>query len=680
MARRTLKGPAPDTDDPTAILVSAAGRMPRNAQRPALTGPLAEQAAALALARVEHGHGPVARFDPGSLPVRERWETILDVLDADRRISAALGRHLHVDLLASPLPRMDIDDDRAVLAARRNRLPRATLAQLPVGRWVEVGPYTPDEWAARGEDASGKGAYLRLNSTAYLAVVERGDRATWRLEDTRARVGAGRLDGSDNADLDTAKTAALTTLKDRYPQLAAHAPDHASPAPAGTRTGWEPVPDQPGAMRHVHHGRVATYIVPAGDTWIPFLQRQSDQFPQPVGPAVTNREHALDTAEQAGRRAVREAVLDTRVDFDHAVAALAEGGDYSRDQLTALVSSRLAEPEQAALAQDPNPAELAELLGAAGVTAATTVAVLHAEGVTPADAGPLLPILGIPPVDAIGELHQRWGIGRLAAAALVDATAPEMRAAGCTPAEIIAARPRDVLTTLPAQPDLWDLAGGTLAAGGHPPDDIAAIAAAHAPNPDCFAAAMAAAIDDPATGIALAAQHDVTADALVALTERYGLSPAATADALAHAQVPTGLAVHVLHRRCDADPVLTTQIARSSLGVRTDLIVAALAEREPIDTTTVHQLRTAAALSRDHPALIAAHQPPAPTPKPRVAVDETRRLLAALPQPDPQKVPDGHDGYLAALPDPDENVPTTKSLLESLPEPDLALELTEIDR
>ena len=113
-------------------------------------------------------------YDPSGSKPRERWERLQDVLEPARKLTAGLGVIVGVDLVASPLPRMEVVDDRVVPAGRRHRLPAASLEQLPIGRWVTVGPYTPAEWTARGEHASGQGAYLRLNKTAYLVAVETG--------------------------------------------------------------------------------------------------------------------------------------------------------------------------------------------------------------------------------------------------------------------------------------------------------------------------------------------------------------------------------------------------------------------------------------------------------------------------------------------------------------------------
>jgi len=677
VARRTHRGRLPDGDDPFAVLVAAVGRMPRTTSRPAPSGALAEQAAGLALARVGR-YALLPPFDPAGLAPRQRWETMLDVLDADRRLSAALGRQLGVDLLASPLPRMAIDDDRAVPAHRRNRLPRASVAQLPLGRWVEVGPYTAQEWAARGEVADGKGAYLRLNSTAYLVAVEHGDRATWRLEDTRTKVGAGRLDGGDEADLSAAKASAQATVARRYPQLVGPTPESAPTVATPGRNKWEPVGDGSRTLRHAHHGGIVAYVVAAGDLWIPMIQRSPDLAPEAVGSPLHDREDAMARSDEGGRRAVRQMHLPARVAFDDSIADLAASPTYRHDLLVERVSTRLATAEQQALAVHPSPAELVELLGAAGVTATTTVAVLHAEGVPAVVAGPLLPIVGIPPADAIGELTHRWGLSRVDAAELVDATPTEMRAAGCGAAEIIAARPREVVSVLPARPDLWDLAGGTLATTGRDAHDISGLLATHAPDADCFAAGLAAAVDEPADGIAAAVRHGMPAEAIVALSERYGLSPADTANALDQASAPSRLAVQVLYQRCDADTVLTTQLARSGLGLRTDAVIEALADNVPLDDTTVTELHNASRLSRDPHALITVNQPHRQPTAAASARPDVDLLLAALPAAEPGAAGARPSDLMHALPTPDATA-TKAGLLASLPQPEHP-QLTEIDR
>lgn len=194
VATATVRGRLPRSDDPHRTLAEAAGRLKRSSKRPDLDAGLRGQVAWLVADRV--GLAPSDRpapFDPSSLKPRERWERLQDVLEPARKLTAALGVATGVDLTASPLPRMEIVDDRVVPAGRRHRLPAASLEQLPIGQWVTVGPYTTAEWAARGEHASGTGAFLRLNKSAYLVAVETGDGAAWRLEDVAERTGHGLL-------------------------------------------------------------------------------------------------------------------------------------------------------------------------------------------------------------------------------------------------------------------------------------------------------------------------------------------------------------------------------------------------------------------------------------------------------------------------------------------------------
>ena len=152
VATATVRGRLQRSADPQRMLADAAGRMPRSADRPELIPTLREQVAWLVAERV--GHAPTAEppsFDPTLIRPRERWERLLDVLDPARRLTASLGATIGVDLVRSSIPRMQVVDDRVVPAGRRHRLPAATLEGLPVGKWVSVGPYTADEWLARGE-------------------------------------------------------------------------------------------------------------------------------------------------------------------------------------------------------------------------------------------------------------------------------------------------------------------------------------------------------------------------------------------------------------------------------------------------------------------------------------------------------------------------------------------------
>jgi len=671
VAKRTVRGRLAPLDDPTAVLTQAASRLPRSSQRPPLDDALARQVAWLVAERVNRADGPIAKFDPSTHPPRERWELALDVLDPARRLSENLGKHFGVDLLASPLPRMDFDDDRVVAADRRNRLPRSTLAQLPVGKWVEVGPYTSEEWAARGETAAGKGAYLRLNTTAYLVAAENGDRAIWRLEDTRSLVGAGILAQGDGESLEQAQATGIATMQQRYPQLADAAPDV---APFVARhddapDGWEPLPDRPSddaRRRQLDHG-VTIYVLPVADQWLPMVQDAPSGMLAPVADPTATRAEAMTAATLSGLRTVREASRESRVDFDTAIAELADGGMYSRAALVERVSPRLDGAERSALASDPTPAELVELLGAAGLTSATTVAVLRAEQLEASEVAPLLPIIGIPTAKAIEVLETRWEVNKVAAAEIVGATAADMRDAGCTATEILAARPREVIEHLPADPHLWELAGGTLAVAGHHPTDIAGLLATQAPDPACFAAGITTAVEDPSFGISLAVRRGMPPEAVAATSERYGLSPSETATALGDAGAAPTLAVPVLFERCGADLTLTAQIARSTLQLRNDSVIEALADREPLDAADLNELRAAKPLSRDRDALIAAHIPPRPESTVR-NLSNGSMLLDCLP--DPTERGDASDSLLASVPEPDE-LSVGSDLLASIPDPEL---------
>ena len=168
---------------------------------------------------------------------------------------------------------------------------------------MTVGPYTTSEWAARGEVASGKGAFLRLNKTAYVAAVENGDHTQWRLEDVASRTGNGRLATGTSRTLEDARSDVAHALADRYPALT-------------TETATEP-----------------TVLVGRGGT----------------------------------------------KQLDRNVASLADSDTYTRAAVLDMLGDRLTDDDRTVfLTADPT--ELARMLGSAGSTAATTVAVLHADG------------------------------------------------------------------------------------------------------------------------------------------------------------------------------------------------------------------------------------------------------------------------------------------------------------
>lgn len=573
VATATVRGRLPRSSDPDAILAEAAGRLPRSAKRPSLEPVHRAQAAWLVADRVNRAPGPMPSFDPGSLSGRERWERLQDVLDPARKLTAALGVVAGVDLCASPLPRMEIIDDRVVPSGRRHRLPAASFDRLPVGEWVDVGPYNADEWASRGEAGSGRGAYLRLNRSAYLVAVETGSEATWRLEDVAARTGHGQLTCGTAPTLHEARIDAVTTVRARYPAL-----DPAGNHPVAARfsgdDGWQPMPgdgNSSAEMRRLAHN-TTLYAIPApGGRWMPAVATGDDTMRRLA--TVPTRDAARQAAEQAGRRSLT--ATNSPVLVDEAVAQLANSVRYTRQELQSVIGSRLLRADREQL-RDAEPAHLVELLGQAGVTPASTVAVLHAEHLDATQVAPLLPVIGVPIEDAIGILHERWDLDRLDAARLLDATASEMRQAGCTPVEIMAARPRDVLRQLPDDPHLWELAAGTMATAGHSTPQVAAHLAAHAPTADAFASGLSTLATDPVEGLALAAHQRAEPAHIAAASERYGLSPAATVTALTDAGTPTSVLVETIWHRCDHDTAATAATVADAGRIATDEITSIL--------------------------------------------------------------------------------------------------------
>ena len=560
VAGATVRGRLPRSREPSRVLAEAAGRLPLSSKRPPLDETLAQQVGWLVTDRVGRAtsDGP-PRFDPSGLTPRERWERLQDVLEPARKLTAALGVAIGVDLVASPLPRMEIIDDRVVPAGRRHRLPAASLAQLPVGRWVTVGPYTAAEWAARGEHAAGSGAFLRLNKSAYLCAMETGDGAAWRLEDVAARTGHGLLATGTSPSLADARADGVTMVRSRYPALFT-APADTTPSPPGTAGGWEPMP-RPGRanaaeMCHLTD-HITLYALPGpGGRWQPALHTPATVGLEllPLQPTIVE---ARDAAQAAGRRLARVAAVADPARADQTVAALADNGPYSRRELAALVTPRLADTD-AARVEAAQPAELVELLGAAGFSPATTVAVLAADRTDPVTTASLLPMAGVPIPDAIRVLHDRWELPFTSAAELLDATATDMRQAGCTPVEIMAVRPRDVLRTLPADPRLWELAAGSMATAGHPTTLIVGHLVAHAPTPDAFTAGLLTIADDDPVG--LAARCRAHPDQLAAASEASGLSPADTAATLAGV-TPDAITLDTVALRCEGNRNITTSIA-----------------------------------------------------------------------------------------------------------------------
>ncbi len=616
VAGATIRGPLPRTNDPQQLLIDAAVRLRRSHKRPPLDPTLAAQVAHLVLDRVDHHPtGGLAAFDPGALDSRERWERLQDVLEPARKLTAALGVAIGVDLTASPLPRMEIIDDRVVTSGRRHRLPAASLEQLPIGRWVTVGPYTATEWSARGEHAAGRGAFLRLNKSAYLAAVETGDGATWRLEDIAARTGSGLLQTGTARTLDDARAEAVAAVRDRYPALTAPVTD-TGPSPVGAVEGWEQMPraGRPVAAELWHlTGDITLYVLPApGGRWQPAIQTPTTDGLELLC-LQPSRNEAREHAELAGRRVARVAAISDPATSDRTLAAFANDGLYTRADLAHLIGGRLTDHDAARI-PGADAAELVELLGAAGFSPATTVAVLSADGIDAATAATVLPTAGVPIPDGIRVLHERWHVPTTLAAELLDATASEMRTAGCTPVEIMAVRPRDVLRTLPDDPRMWELAAGSMATAGHPTSVIVDHLVAHAPSTDTFVTGMLTVVE-PADALGVAAGRHAHADQLAAVSEAAGLSPVETAVALA-GTTDASIVLDVTTLRCDGDRNAAAEIS-GDVGIDPSSIASWL---EPAVASNVVALRPG--LDLDTAALLAG----LPAPGPALATDPTHGL------------------------------------------------------
>ena len=210
-------------DDPAVQLASLAARVGLGSGRLRLTGELAVQAGWLAASMAGVEATPMPPYAPTGLSGRERWRTLVDVRHATGELARVLSFALGVDLRAPVVPRHDLADDRTVTPGRRNCLAPADVRGLPLGVWIEAGPYTKGEWLARGvAGGSGVGAFCRVNDRSYLAVYETRTGAMWRLETVGGGAHRGVVADGEADSLTAAKDAAHATLLARFPD-AAHA-------------------------------------------------------------------------------------------------------------------------------------------------------------------------------------------------------------------------------------------------------------------------------------------------------------------------------------------------------------------------------------------------------------------------------------------------------------------------
>lgn len=553
-------------DDPEAQLAGLATRVSFGSGRKPLTPELAAQAGWLVAARVGLDTGPMPGFDPQGLQARERWQRLVEVRHAAGVVLAGVSHALGVDLAGSPLPRHDLVDDRTVTAGRRNYLAPADLRGLPVGVWVEAGPYTRAEWLARGvAGAAGVGAFLKVTDRSYLAVYEAKGGALWRME----TVGRGAHQGLITEGLaDTvteAKDAARSALADRYPEIAAAIE---SPIPAKVVTGgWSWLPMASGrddrTERRVLDERVQAVIAPGPggrwETWatVDGALRQ--------GPLAPTRDDARDAAEKLGQDALRELARYAPDRANRLIADLAATPEaWTRAVLVQTVGHRLADHDRHLLATTTDPGVLVETLHATGVLApATMLEVLHAEQFSADTVAELVPALGIGVADAVRALHDRWGVDRLDAGAATGATVDELRAAGCTPTELLAAAPRETLRSLDARESTWTTAAAALLDAGYSHAESVAHLVAHAPTPASAAAAVVSIVDQPTDAFAYARRAQP--EDLAAISERYGLDPLETGRALVAAGHPATTIIDVVAERCEHDVDLVDDITAQVL-------------------------------------------------------------------------------------------------------------------
>ena len=127
-----------------------------------------------------------------------------------------------------------------------------------------------------------------------------------------------------------------------------------------------------------------------------------------------------------------------------------------------------------------------------------------------------------------------------------------MRQAGCTATEILAFRPESILSRLPTEPHLWELAAGSMTVAGHPPAVVVSHLVQYAPNAECFATGLAT-LDDPGVAIGLAARLRAQPGHIAAAAERLGMTAPEVGQILRDDNAPLTQTAAVLGHLCDFD-------------------------------------------------------------------------------------------------------------------------------
>ncbi len=466
------------------------------------------------------------------------------------------------------LPRHDLVDDRTVAAGRRNYLSPADVRGLPIGVWVEAGPYTRGEWLARGvAGAVGVAAFLRVNGRSYLAAYETRTGAMWRLETSGRGAHLGLVAEGSVETLAEAKDGARAALQERFPEVARAVEPAGASSVIGPQHGWVAIEGGRDArsQRRVLDERVSAMVSPGpGGRWQTWAT--VDGSPR-QGPLVADIDAARVAAEGVARGALMELASyapdrANRIVHDLATSA----GPWDRTPLVQIVGHRLTDVDRGELADTREAGRLVELMRSTGVLAPETMTrVLRAEDFGAATVTALVPALGLPIPDAVRLLHDEWRVDRLDVGSALGATADELRAAGCTAAEMLAAAPREELRRLDTRESTWELVGPTLLEAGYTAGEAVAHLAAHAPTPATFAVGVTSIVDEPIAAFVYARTH-AGPDDLAALGERYELAPTDTARVLLHAAYPTGRAIDVMTIRCDGDQSLAAGLVSEAYG------------------------------------------------------------------------------------------------------------------
>jgi hypothetical protein len=586
MTGRTPRS-VPDT---TEQLASLAGRVSHGSGRVRLPAELAAQAAWLVEDRIGRTSGPMPTFDPAGLQSRERWQTAVDVRRSVDQVLSAVSFAVGIELTSSPLPRHELADDREVRAGRRNYLAPAEVRGLPLGVWVEAGPYKRAEWLGRGvAGATGVGAFMRVNDRSYLAVYETKGGALWRLETTGRGAHLGLIGEGTSTTLADGKRDVSAALAERFPDAAAAVEAVTTNRVASRSFGWAALPEgrDDRTQHRVFDDHVTAMIAPGPggrwQTWVSIDGRQRQ------GPHAADSETARSVADGLARGALLEVAAATPARSDSMVRELAAAETWSRSDLVAVVGHRLTDSHRAELASTDDVGRLAELMRDTGVLAPSTmVEVLRCEQVDLDSVVRIAATIGMPTPDAIRAISHGWDTDRLTVGRALGADASELRAAGCTAVEMLAVAPREELRRLDERESTWALVAPTLVEAGYSVAEAVKHIALHAPTAATFAAAVETLVDVPSEAFSLAGRH-AQPDDLAALSERYGLDVGETASALAAACVPIEKAVEAIAHRCDGDTDATASLAARHLGLL-DLETVALLRGEP--SADVAQLAT----------------------------------------------------------------------------------------